>query len=131
MAEQLMRFDTATRYLPEIDGWLSGEPAALYDIARRWFRVFRDCGKDVNELLHDGCPVACVGDAAFGYVNVFSRHVNVGFFTGAFLEDPAGLLEGSGRRMRHVKIRPGQEPDPRILSQLIRQAYLDVRSRCQ
>ena len=64
-------------------------------------------GADVHELMHDGCPTACVGDAAFGYVNAFREHVNVGFFTGAFLSDPDGLLEGTGKRMRHVKLRPG------------------------
>jgi hypothetical protein len=45
-----------------------------------------------------------VGDAPFGYVNSFKSHVNVGFFQGAGLKDPAGLLEGSGKRKRHVKI---------------------------
>jgi hypothetical protein len=127
--DDLMCFPSAARFQPEIDGWLYGEPAHLYDIARYWFGVFRDCGNDVNELMHDGCPVACVGDAAFGYVNVFSKHVNVGFFTGACLDDPAGLLEGNGKRMRHVKLRPGQEPDAAALATLIRQAYEDVRIR--
>jgi hypothetical protein len=45
----------------------------------------RGCGDDVRELVHDGCPVACVADAPFGYVNVFRTHVNVGFFYGAML----------------------------------------------
>jgi hypothetical protein len=129
MTENLMRFPSAARFLPEIEGWLYGEPAQLYDIARHWFGVFRDCGEDVKELMHDGCPVACVGDAAFGYVNVFSKHVNIGFFTGACLNDPAGLLEGTGKRMRHVKIRPGAEPDSRLLADLIHKAYKDVRQR--
>jgi hypothetical protein len=39
--------------------------------------------------MHDGCPTACVGDAAFGYVAAFRDHVNVGFFFGALLQDPA------------------------------------------
>jgi hypothetical protein len=41
----------------------------------------------VQELLHDGCPVACLGDAPFGYVNVFTSHVNVGFFHCAALPE--------------------------------------------
>jgi len=68
----------------------------------------RACGDDVRELIHDGCPVACVEDVAFGYVNAFRSHVNVGFFHGAALKDPAGLLEGAGKRMRHVKLKPMQ-----------------------
>lgn len=75
---------------------------------RLWFERMRDCGTDVRELLHDGCPVVCVGDAPFAYVNAFKAHASVGFFYGAMLADPAGLLEGEGKRMRHAKLRPGQ-----------------------
>jgi hypothetical protein len=89
----------------------------------------RQCGDDVRELLHDGCPVACVEGAAFGYVNAFKSHVNVGFFHGALLEDPAGQLEGSGKRMRHVKLLPGREPNAAALGDLIDAAYADIRAR--
>jgi hypothetical protein len=88
----------------------------------------RECGGDVRELLHDGHPTACVGDAAFGYVNVFTAHVNVGFFLGAQLADPAALLEGTGKKMHHVKLRPGSEVDPTALAALIQAAYSRVRS---
>ena len=89
----------------------------------------RECGNDVQELMHDGCPVACVEDAPFGYVNSFKSHVNVGFFYGAVLEDPAGLLEGSGKRMRHVKLKPGPEFNTAALRDLIDAAYLDIGVR--
>lgn len=94
---ELFRLTGAADHLPEVDEWLWGEPAELFAIARLWFDHFRQCGDDVLELMHDGCPVACVRDAAFGYVNVFKTHVNVGFFTGAFLDDPHRLLEGTGK----------------------------------
>jgi hypothetical protein len=83
----------------------------------------------VRELMHDGMPTACVDDAAFGYVNAFKDHVNVGFFFGALLEDPARLLEGTGKRMRHVKLRPGREVNAAALSKLIDVAYADIRVR--
>jgi hypothetical protein len=98
-------------------------------IARRWFEVMRDCGEDVRELLHDGHPTACVGDAAFGYVNAFRAHVNVGFFRGAEIADPRGLLEGTGKFMRHVKLGPGREVVSGALSKLIETAYADMRRR--
>jgi hypothetical protein len=81
--------------------------------------------------LHDGCPVACFGDAPFGYVNVFSAHVNVGFFHGGSLSDPAGLLEGTGRFMRHVKVRPGKAANDTALSRLIETAYSDMKARVE
>lgn len=129
--KELFIFADAQPELPEIDQWLSGEPAELYSIARHWFGEFRQCGDDVTEIMHDKCPTACVNNAAFGYVNVFKSHVNVGFFTGAYISDPNNLLEGDGKRMRHVKLRPGQAIDPEALGALIKKGYLDVKARMQ
>ena len=98
-------------------------------IARHWFDVMRNCGDDVRELLHDGHPTACVADAAFAYVNAFTAHVNVGFFRGAELHDPKGLLVGSGKVMRHVKLRPDGDVDAMALLRLIITAYLDMKGR--
>lgn len=98
-------------------------------MARRWFEAMRGCGDDVRELLHDGHPTACVGDAAFGYVNAFRDHVNVGFFCGAALADPDGLLEGTGKFMRHVKLKSGKSANSAALLELIEAAYMDVKIR--
>jgi hypothetical protein len=124
-----MRFPEAVESEPSIDAWLNSRRAELRSIAQRWFAQMRKSGSDVRELMHDGCPTVCVGDAAFAYVGVYTSHVNVGFFHGAFLKDPLGLLEGTGKRMRHVKLRPGIEIDSSALAALIRDAYLDVKTR--
>jgi hypothetical protein len=129
MKEALLTFSGTVQRDPAIELWLDERASELGTIARRWFTRMRDCGDDVRELVHDGCPVACVEDAPFAYVNVFKAHVNVGFYRGSFLRDPAGSLEGSGKRMRHVKVRPGSEPDPAEMSALIERAYRDIKSR--
>lgn len=98
-------------------------------MTRNWFEQMRDYGVDVRELVHDGCPVVCVEDAPFGYVNSFKAHANVGFFNGAMLPDPSGLMEGEGKRMRHVKLRPGKELNADALSDLIAAAYEDIQRR--
>jgi hypothetical protein len=100
-------------------------------IAQQWFEVMRRCGDEVRELLHDGCPVSCLGDVPFGYVNVFTSHVNVGFFQGASLPDPARLLQGAGKRMRHVKLRPGTTTNAAALGKLIDAAYWDIKARVE
>jgi hypothetical protein len=100
-------------------------------IAREWFEVMRKCGDEVREILHDGCPVSCLGDAAFAYVNVFKAHVNVGFFQGAALPDPAGMLQGNGKFMRHVKLKPGTATDKASLRRLIEAAYADIKARVE
>jgi hypothetical protein len=125
----MLWFDGAVKRDSAIDAWLSEQPPELGAIATLWFSRMRACGPDVRELMHDGCPVACVGDAPFGYVNVFKAHVNVGFFLGAELDDPAGLLQGTGRRMRHVKVKPDVDLDAAALSALIHAAYADMHAR--
>jgi hypothetical protein len=106
-------------------------PANWEAIAHRWLEVMRSCGDEVRELLHDGCPVACLGDVPFGYVNVFTSHVNVGFFQGAALRDPACLLQGAGKFMRHVKLRPETPTNAEELSRLINAAYADIKARIE
>lgn len=131
MRSDLLRFNGAVKHDPAIDGWMKNHTGDLGSVARHWFEVMRNCGDEVRELLHDGCPVACLGDAPFGYVNVFTSHTNVGFFHGAALPDPSRLLEGSGRFMRHVKLRSGVAIDPAALATLIQAAYLDIRMRVE
>jgi hypothetical protein len=126
---RFLTFNGAVRHQPDIDRWFESRAPELAAIAREWFSQMRNCGPDVTELLHDGHPTACVASAAFGYVNVFTSHVNIGFFHGASLEDPSRLLQGTGRFMRHVKARPGALPDRASLESLIRAAYEDIKAR--
>ncbi len=128
---QLFRFSSSVKRDPAIDDWVKEHPGELGTIAQRWFEVMRECGDDVRELLHDGHPTACVADAAFAYVNAFKAHVNVGFFRGAELADPAGLLEGTGKYMRHVKLRPDGDIDATALIRLIESAYTDMKGRLE
>ena len=129
MADDFLRFPSAVKHDPAIDAWLRAQRPDLRPFVETWFTRMRQCGTDVRELMHDGCPTACVGDASFGYVSAFKDHVNVGFFLGALLEDPAHLLEGTGKRGRHVKLWPGREVDAAALAQLVHTAYLDIKAR--
>ena len=128
---ELFRLNGASVRDPAVEAWLKAQPGDLGTIAGEWFEVMRGCGDEVREVLHDGCPVACLGDAAFGYVNVFTSHVNVGFFQGAALPDPSRLLQGSGKFMRHVKLRPGMATDSASLRRLIEAAYSDMKARVE
>jgi hypothetical protein len=129
MVSELFHFPTAIERDPAVELWMQNHAGALGSIARRWFEAMRGCGADVRELLHDGHPTACVGDAAFAYVNAFKAHVNVGFFRGAEIADPKRLLEGTGKVMRHVKVSPDSPVDANALESLIQAAYADMRKR--
>lgn len=127
----LFRFSRTVARDTAIDRWMREHTGELGAIARRWFDVMRDRGDEVRELLHDGHPTACVGDAAFAYVDVFKQHVNVGFFRGADLPDPAQLLEGDGVRMRHVKVKANERIDTAALTALIEAAFRDMKERVE
>ena len=128
---ELFRFPSAVARDPGVDAWFARTDDALRWIAQPWFERMRGCGADVRELLQDGHPTACVDDAAFAYVDAFSAHANIGFFFGAALDDPAGLLEGAGKRMRHVKVRWAQPVNAAALSDLIAAAYRDIHARLE
>lgn len=131
MKTDFLRFNGAVERDPAIGVWMREHAGALGVIAHHWFEVMRNCGDEVRELLHDGCPVACLGDAPFGYVNAFTSHVNVGFFHGTSLPDPGRLLQGNGRFMRHVKLRPGEATNAEALTDLITAAYSDIKARVE
>jgi hypothetical protein len=127
--DDLMRFPGAVRRDTGVEVWFAGSGDPLRLLVSPWFERLRGLGPDVLELMHDHAPTACVGEAAFAYVAAYSRHAAIGFFQGAALPDPAGLLEGSGKRMRHVKLRWGQPVDEPAIEALIEAAYADMRAR--
>jgi hypothetical protein len=131
MKAELLRFSGTVGRDPAIEKWMKEHQGELGAIAHEWFEVMRKCGDEVREVLHDGCPTACLGDVPFGYVNAFTSHVNVGFFQGASLPDPRRLLQGDGKFMRHVKLRPGTPVDKASLRRLIEKAYADIKARVE
>lgn len=124
----LFRFAGAVRRHAGVETWFSADDP-LRQLVQGWFERLRASGEDVREVLHDGHPTACVDDAAFAYVDAFAAHAGIGFYEGASLPDPAGLLEGAGKRMRHVKLRWGQPIDESALAELIAAAHADMRRR--
>jgi hypothetical protein len=128
---ELFRLHGTVERDPDIDAWIHAQSPEVGALAHRWFEAMRKCGDEVREVMHDGCPTACLGDAAFGYVNVFTAHVNVGFYQGSALPDPARLLQGNGKFMRHVKLKPCEAVDADALGRLIEFAYADVKARVE
>jgi hypothetical protein len=126
MKTELLRFNNTLEQDPAIEPWFQNHTTDLAAIAHHWWKQMRNAG---DEVFHDGCPNACLGDIPFACVNIFRAHVNVGFFQGASLPDPSHLLEGTGKFMRHVKLRPGTSINEAALSKLIETAWEDIQSR--
>ncbi|GAB5527085.1 MAG: hypothetical protein Roseis2KO_49570 [Roseivirga sp.] len=109
--------------------WLEQKPEALRSIAQKWFTAIKNAGHEAEAIFHDNYPIVCVDSAPFAYVNAYTSHVNLGFFYGAYLPDPVGLLEGTGKHMRHIKLRPGASYDEKEMLILIEFAYADILQR--
>ncbi len=127
--EPLLKFNGKDLEDMTMSEWLESKPEVLRPIATQWFKAIKTCGPDVQDIFHDGHPIGCVEDTPFAYVNAFKHHVNLGFFQGADLPDETGLLEGTGKRMRHIKLRPGETQDEAAILQLIEVAYADIKER--
>jgi hypothetical protein len=125
----MLTFSGSQENDPRIMEWRADHQGVLGKIAADWFRVIRTIGPDVTELLHDGLLTVCVDDFPFAYVGAHKAHVSVGFFYGVDLIDPTNLLQGAGKRMRHVKLRGGDNLDTDALTALIEASYLDITRR--
>ncbi len=125
--DAVLRFDEVHAYDAALHSWMARQAPPLRALASEWFAVMRACGDDVRETWHDGRATVCVGTAPFAYVGVYTAHVSVGFFRGAWLPDPLGLQQGHGKRMRHLTLKPDTPVDAPALEALIVAAYRDMR----
>ena len=81
------------------------------------------------ENIYDAYSAVAIGygtsnrlrDGVF-HIAVYSNHVNLGFNDGASLEDPKGILQGSGKQIRHITIKAPQDLDRPELRAYIRRA---------
>ncbi|NVK32985.1 MAG: DUF1801 domain-containing protein [Rhodobacteraceae bacterium] len=127
--EAILKFYGKDIEATEFDSWLEQKAEVLRPIASKWFEVIKDVGPEVEAIFRDNYPIGCIEDAPFAYVNVYTAHVNVGFFYGSYLSDPSGILEGTGKHMRHVKLRPGADHNDQAIATLIVAAYKDIKNR--
>jgi len=117
-----------------VQAWLENLPAAKKLTVETLRRLIESAAPEAHEIIyHDALgygPTDSGFDRIF-YVTVFETHVNLGFFFGGFLPDPEVLLVGSGKRMRHIKIRSLQECENPAISSLLAQAWADGLPRVE
>jgi hypothetical protein len=63
----------------------------------------------------------------YAYIAPQTEHVNLGFYHGAVLKDPTGLLEGAGKNLRHIKIRSLSEVSKKELGDLLKASLAEIR----
>lgn len=109
-----------------IDELFPTTPVAIRAILAEIRRVVCDALPDATEILYHGAlgygPTAS-GSGRVLYVAPQNGYVNLGFFYGTGLPDPTGLLEGTGKRMRHVKIKSVLAAQNAALIPLVQEAW--------
>lgn len=110
------------------DELLADTEAPMRPVAIRLREVIQAVDPDAVEVVRLGDRAATYGlgprkmREGYCYVLPYRGWVNLGFFQGLELADPEGLLEGSGARMRHVKVRTTEAADQPAIRALIQAA---------
>jgi len=129
ISKRRYRYRGTLRHDPAIDAYVGSVRGELGALVARLVALVRSNVPGHDELRVHGAPQFCVRGEPFCYVVGYAKHVNLGFCDGASLPDPEGLLEGTGKAMRHVKIRPGAEFPGKMLSRMVREAARRARAR--
>ena len=105
---------TVDEYIEQLDGWKA-------DVAVRVRQVVLEAAPEAQESIKWAQPVyETVGPVC--YFKAFKNSVNFGFWRGADIVDPKGLLQGSGEKMRHVKLTAVDDIDGDAFADFVRQA---------
>jgi hypothetical protein len=91
--------------------------------------------KDAYEIVWPKHRIASYGVGPkkmtehYAYIGVQKSHVNLGFYYGASLPDADGVLEGTGKKLRHVKIRSLEFVESPTVKALLKAAIAERRAR--
>ena len=113
---------------------ISGSIYHVQEIAKRLRQVILEIYPDVVEVPWPKQKIIGYGvgpkkmSEHFCYLGIYQNHVNLGFYYGAELVDPEDLLEGTGKKLRHVKVRNVAEIEQSSLRDLLIQSLEERKS---
>jgi hypothetical protein len=110
-----------------VDGYINGLEDWQAEVVSMLRQLILDAAPDAAESIKWSQPVY-EDNGPFCYIKAFKNHVNFGFWRGAELPDPEGILEGSGAKMRHVKISGTDDIRKKAFQDLVRSAVQLNRS---
>jgi hypothetical protein len=105
---------TVEAYVESLDGWRR-------EVVVRLRTLIKQAAPEAKESIKWAQPVY-ESNGPFGYIRAFPRSVIIGFWRGAEIVDPEGILEGDGSRMKHVKIIPGSSIPAAEIQRMVRDA---------
>lgn len=105
---------TVDAYVEGLDGWQREAAAQLRSIIKQTAPDARESIKWAQPVYEAGGP--------FCYFKAFKSSLNFGFWRGVDIDDPKGLLQGDGDKMRHVKLTGVDDVDADAFAGFVRQA---------
>lgn len=107
---------------PRVDAWLRTQPKGLRDTCLAARAMLAEGLPGARETIKWGYPT-WVGNGNLVAIAPHSAHVNLQFYRGTSLPDPDGLLEGTGKQLRHVKLHHAKDARTPAVKALVRAAW--------
>jgi hypothetical protein len=104
-----------------VDSYIAGLDESQAKIVANVRQIVRQAAPEATESFKWAQPVYET-NGPFCYIKAFKNYVNFGFWRGVDLDDPQGLLQGTGEKMRHVKLADVADIDEPVFSSFVRQA---------
>ena len=104
-----------------VDSWISEHDPAIRQICNALRHIILSAEPDLRESIKWGNPVYERTGKVF-YLSATDSYATLGFFNGASLTDPNGRIEGTGKKMRHVKVKAMEDIDFQQLDSWVREA---------
>ena len=109
----------------EVEAFIRQAAPPVRPVLRELRKVVREALPGAREEIKWGRPVYSLR-VIVGYLSAAGDHASLGFYRGVELEDPRGVLEGGGKKLRHLKIYTQKEIRDPAFSHLLREAaWLD------
>jgi len=104
-----------------VDEYVANLSPERREVANALRSLIRQTFPDVMESIDSwGGPTFSRGGKELAWMGNYASHTNLGLFVGDQIKSP--LIEGTGKRMRHIKVRTVNDIDPPVFEQILRQA---------
>lgn len=117
----MAKFTNVDEYIGNSEGWVR-------EVLSHYRGVIRSAAPEAEEGIKWSQPVFSDHGPAV-YLRAFKNHVNLGFWRGASLRDPEGLIVSGGDKMGHLRITQDRRPADGYVADLVRQAVALNRSQ--
>jgi hypothetical protein len=110
---------------------LAGAEPEVRPIAERLREIILGIDPESVEVVRLGDRAATYGvgpkkmSEGYAYIMPQKSWVNLGFYKGAALPDPENVMEGTGKSLRHVKVRSTADAERPEVQRLIEEAFAE------